>query len=517
MMRLALSQLSFFAWITLNFLFFASSAVADAPAVSAIAGLYTKGDVDSQSQLFILEDKTFCLTVMAGSLDLAKAGHWQIDSDGLVHLEEKRVEDVAFPVFATTIGRKGPIRVGINFDGSLSEADSPVFAMSGTDALPAKFHPIFPSNNDHAWSYNYALPLLPPDKVAYFFIGAMDADKFGPQRRKLRVAQYRLESFDAVRIGFNRLQTIPPLNTKLKLDGDILFTSLGPSGSPSSVGKRQALSPEIAAEVRERCITPVLTDRAPGQDDVTNLFRHKLIPIKTYELDVKLLASEPIFADLQKASTEPTDDISSFFQKEEGEKLAAAFKLAEQDKQKIETYLQLSKTLAEDDRFRQYVPFLLDTQFGSLMVTLLNRGDTDLARSVFNFFVEAIYPAVTDLRSHYPKITMSYVASSGLRLYGSQRDPQLPSIIFGKLLEKDFDIKTCRNCTLKQELASYYALTNDKQNMLVALRQALRDHCGYPEVYSEDPNFRAFLKDVDFRAVITKDPNFRASLSESIK
>jgi hypothetical protein len=53
-------------------------------AESAIVGTYTQRDVDSQAQLFILDDKTFCFTFTGGALDLVKAGRWEVGADGII-------------------------------------------------------------------------------------------------------------------------------------------------------------------------------------------------------------------------------------------------------------------------------------------------------------------------------------------------------------------------------------------------------------------------------------------------
>ena len=43
----------------------------------AYVGGYRQGSVDSLTRLVLLDDNTFCFSVMAGSLDLLAAGHWK--------------------------------------------------------------------------------------------------------------------------------------------------------------------------------------------------------------------------------------------------------------------------------------------------------------------------------------------------------------------------------------------------------------------------------------------------------
>lgn len=47
---------------------------AESLTTSPYVGVYTQRDVDSQSQLFLMDDHSFCFTFTSGSLDLIKAG-----------------------------------------------------------------------------------------------------------------------------------------------------------------------------------------------------------------------------------------------------------------------------------------------------------------------------------------------------------------------------------------------------------------------------------------------------------
>ena len=123
-----------------NFFLLANPVFAEVSTESAFVGMYTQRDVDSQAQLYILDDKTFCFTFTGGSLDLVKAGRWEEDAaGGIIRLNETRLEQPLYPVIVTNVDRLGPKMVGFNFDGySLSNAYSPVFAVSNSAALPTK-------------------------------------------------------------------------------------------------------------------------------------------------------------------------------------------------------------------------------------------------------------------------------------------------------------------------------------------------------------------------------------------
>jgi hypothetical protein len=185
----------------------------------------------------------------------------------------------------------------------------------------------------------------------------------------------------------------------------------------------------------------------------------------------------------------------------ERESLKSAFELASRDSKKVDETLQLIKSLSEKkNRFKIYMP-LLGAEYSKLLVKANGDGDYELARRLFNFFVENIYPAAAGMRNKNLAYNLSVVASQGLILYGVQKDPELPKIVFGKLLGKDFDIKTHENRALTYNLACYYSLTNNKKDMLEAVAQARVR--GTPTAqFMKDKDFSNYVQDADFlRAV----------------
>jgi hypothetical protein len=484
--------------LALYFILLANPVAAEAPAESAIVGMYTQRDVDSQAQLFILDDRTFCFTFTGGALDLVKAGRWEVGADGVIQLDETRVEQALYPVVVRNLDRLGPKRVGINFDGySLSHAVSPVFALSKSPDLPASFRPIFPRAVD-SWAHTYALPLLPPDQAVYLFIGDVEADAMGRPGKKLRIVQYKLEGDDAVRIGFNKLQAEPPYKFRGRLEGGVLYLDR------DKFGTRRPMPPEMVAEVRAQCIAPILQGQTPGaagqgEESLPKGVR-ELTPVRTFELDTGRIAGEPLFTDKTQSGTTATDDLEQMIDAERAS-LQSAHALAIKDADKVEAYLQLSQALAEKKgRIKIYLP-LIGEQYAELLVATNVRGDFKLARRIFDVFVETMLPATAGLRNAKLDYNISVVASQGLILYGVQKDPDLPNVIFGKLLGKDFDIKTHKNRTLIYNLACYYALTSDKKNMLAAVAE-VRSRGTPTEQFMKDKDFSQYWQDADFLRVV---------------
>jgi hypothetical protein len=317
--------------------------------------------------------------------------------------------------------------------------------------------------------------------------------------KKLRIAQYKLEGFDAVRIGFDKLQSEPPYKFKAQLAGNVLYLDR------DKFGVKKPMPPELVSEVRAQCIAPILQPESgakvadrPEERLPKNV--RQLTPIKTYELDAGLIAGEPLFNDKDEAVKTATDDRELLIETERAA-LQSAFKAAMKDSGKVNAYLQLTKDLSEKkSRIKIYMP-LIGQQYAELLVKINVDGNVNLARQIFNTFVESLHPAATGMRDKDLAYNISVMASQGFILYGDQRDPELPKIIFGKLLEKDYDIKTHKNRTLIYNLACYYALTQDKQNMLAAAQEARKR--GTPtEQFMKDADFIHYLRDADFLRVV---------------
>jgi hypothetical protein len=189
---------------------------------SDFVGMYTQRGMESQAQLFLLDDNTFCYTLIAGSLDLIKAGRWKkITGEATIKLEEVRPNDQIYPAYGKNLDRLGAPMVSINIDGyTLSNAHSPVFALTSTDTQPSTFRPLFPSERS-TWSGTYSLPLMAPDKAKYFFIGDVEVNKFG-KPLQLRMTQYKIENFDTIRIGYNEMQANPAMKATASLNNSVL-------------------------------------------------------------------------------------------------------------------------------------------------------------------------------------------------------------------------------------------------------------------------------------------------------
>lgn len=470
---------------------------ADSSSAANIVGMYTNNDVDSQTQIVLLEDNTFCFTFVGGALDMIKAGHWKFIDTDTVQLQETKKSQPIHPAIAKNIDRLGPVLVGINFDGyTLSEAYSAVFATSSTDETPATFRPLFPAHTD-SWAMTYALPLMPADKVRYFYIGDVEMGPRGPTR-KLRVTQYRLEGYDTVRIGFNQQQDEKPLDMKAHVTGQTVMIG------GTEFGHKTVLTPELVSQVREVCINPALQqnnhhhpdkDSRPQQNKAT-----ELVPVKTLYLDAGVITGEPFFSAEDTSNTTPTDAIGSLVESERT-RMQALFDAASSDPKIINDFLLLvDDIVGKKNRINMHMPLLMDL-LTKLLVKTNSSGDFKTSEKIFFNFMGHIYPVAIKIKESTVIENISNIASQGIVLSIVTKNAKISKIVFDQLLGSDFDITKHKNRLLIYNLACYYAINTNKKEKLVAITQA-RINKIPKQQFIDDADFKNYLNDPDFLQAI---------------
>lgn len=478
-----------------------SDADVRAPVDSDFVGIYNQGRMESLAQVVLLDDHTFCYALMAGNLDLIKAGRWKAgNAQGTIDLEEIRPDSPVHPAVGRVLDRLGEPKVGINFDGhSLSGARSPVFAVTRAETPPATFRPLFGKENSRwSWARTYALPLMDPGEARYFFIGDIEVD-FYERPKRLRVTQYAIGRYDTIRIGFDRIRSEPPLRMTMRLAQDALWMG------DENFGTRKPLTPEIVVEVREHCINPALrpdqTFSAQAEEQQHLPENEELLtPIRTIYLDVAAIAGRPFFT-ANQTDTPATDSLKSLVESERNE-LEAAFKRAAGDIRTSDEFLDLAKAVAEKrNRINMHAPLLVKL-FSELLVATNVKGDFGSSERIILHFKKNIYPATLGVESDSMSYGLSVIASQGLINVTKVKNNAISDFVFEKLLGEHFDIATHKNITLIYNLACYHALNNNKTGMLEAIKQSRRR--GVPsKQFMDDPDFKNYWNDAEYLSAIT--------------
>jgi hypothetical protein len=255
------------------------------PQEAVYVGDYRGGSADTSAQLALLDDSTFCYTFKAGGMNMLMAGRWNAENQG-IRLRQVRREQTLFPAFSRKVGGQGDV-VEFDFHGpSMSNANGPVFAVAADDTPPATFRPLF-SEGNRGWSENFKLPPMPTDAARYFYVGT-PVEAMPGKPAVVAVVQYRLEGANSVRVAFDQLQAMPPMDQRGEIKDDILYLA------GSRFGKRGPLAPGVLSAVRAGCIQPALDTQA--EPALVEQGVHKpLVPGKTFTVSPSAIEGKPFF------------------------------------------------------------------------------------------------------------------------------------------------------------------------------------------------------------------------------
>lgn len=130
-----------------------------------------------------------------------------------------------------------------------------------------------------------------------------------------------------------------------------------------------------------------------------------------------------------------------------------------------------------------------------LLINSLQHGDFISAKNVFIHFTEKLLSVVGSSNKQ------DDVASNAIVLALMSKDKEVASLVFEKLMAKNFKVTDINNEVLAFNLCCYYAFSNDKESMLAMIKQSL--NLGKePKQFKEDTDFSVFWEDQDFIDVL---------------
>lgn len=478
---------------------------------STFVGSYRQGSVDVMSELALFKDNTFCYSVTAGALDQMITGRWaalraakeSADLRGIYLAEIRPTNAPTYPVVGSHLKRASN-KIEIVFDGrSLSEAYSPVFAISNSEVLPETFKPLF-SDNMGSWAESYFYPQIQPDQAKYLYIGDMPVDANG-RPQKLQVVQYKLDSkFDTYRIYFDMTTARPALNLTAKFIDGVLVAD------GQRWGVKRVQSQKWMDDAKATCqaaqyntTNPVAESQGAQQTTLLNVVK----PLKTYLVERKAVLGQPIFNESYKSAAHGYDSAEEII-KHETAALSEAYAAAKSSSAKIDAYLQLSKQIVDANvRLKEHSAPLADQYAQLINATNTKRDFQSTTKVLFHFvnhILTGIDPFIASLdkgEKRQSQYRLSVIASQSLAASVETKNEAMSQLVFDKILTPKFDIKTHENATLIYNLACFYALKGNKPQMLEAVVQArLR---GKPaKQFMDDSDFKNFLSDADFLAAL---------------
>lgn len=459
---------------------------AQAAEQSAFVGKYKKSDHESLSELYILNDKTYCYVFMGGSLDLIRSGSWEVSNKhkNAIVLSDKNIDSSSHLARGQKFNRLDN-KISISINGySLHDVNTPVFAFSKSNTPPSKFRTLLPKNNNVGRA-SYSFPLISPDDAKYIYLGSIvDSDKNSTQQ--LQITQYKIGSNDVLQLGFDNQQNMLPqtmyaqlIDGKLNLNGE-------------SIGTKSKLKQRMIDEVKEHCIK--------ANDQEENSEWTILKPSDTFYEEQSVIIDKPYFNENDSEEAKRENDISALI-KDEKQLLEIHYQNAQQDLKSFNEFLSISKNLLLRKKRKNIYIEDINMKLSQLLVNTNQFGKVDSAIEQFNAYALDIYPLIKDSTNKQVQYSILVMASQGAVIYGITRDETILTTIFNTLLSENFDIKTTNNPTLAYNLACIYALTKNKPEMIKAITAA-RKMKKPTEQFMKDGDFAFYLTDNDFLAAI---------------
>lgn len=454
------------------------------------AGLYKKKDRESLSELYILEDNTFCYAFMGGSLDLMVAGTWQKNKqqkDSIVLKETKIDKDIHLAQGQQLNRLDNKISITIN-GYTLRDIDSPVFAVSQDDTLPTKFKPLLPKHN-RTGRATYAFSLFSPAEAKYFYLGNIDTSGSN-NMSQLQVTQYEIANNDTFQIAYDtRKSRLPQTFNAQFVLGKLLI-----NGEPTD--SKTELFPAMVKAVKKQCINPA-TQQQENEEQIGWV---TLKPSNHFYLDTNMISNDPYFSKDDGDQARRLNGINELIE-DEKKILALNYEKAKKDLSAYNELLVVSKELLQRENRKDIHIVDINLKLSQLLVDTLRVGEIKSAKEQFNAYATQIHPFIKDSTNRQAQYSILVMASQGAIIYGATRDKTVFTTIFDTLLGGEFDIETTTNSTLAYNLACIYSLTKNKAEMLKAITAA-RKMNKKPEQFLKDGDFAFYLNDSDFLATI---------------
>ncbi len=450
------------------------------------AGLNKTNDIETLSELYILEDNTFCYVFIGGALDLKIAGTWQENKQqkDSILLKETKTDKNIHLALGQQLNRLDN-KVSITVNGyTLKGINSPVFAVSQDDTPPTKFTPLLPEHNNRGRA-TYAFPLFSPAEIKYFYLGSIESSATNNESQ-LQVTQYKIASNDTFQIAYGTHKSHLPK----ALNAQFILGKLFINGEATD--SKTKLFPAMVKAVQEQCIQP-----ATQQEESSEAIGWTtLTPSKHFNLDKNMITNKPYFSKNDGEKARRPNGFNELI--EEEKKLLALYN--EKATKDLSTYNELlfvSKELLQRKDRKDIHIADINLKLSQLLVNTIRDGDIEAAKSQFNAFATQIHPLIKDSANRQAQHSILMAASHGAVIYGATRDESVFTTIHNTLLGTEFDIETTTNSSLVYNLACIYSLTKNKAEMLKAIRAA-RKMNKKSEQFLKDGDFSFYLNDSDF-------------------
>lgn len=178
-------------------------------------------------------------------------------------------------------------------------------------------------------------------------------------------------------------------------------------------------------------------------------------------------------------------------QRQELQRLESLYQAVDGNTLKLDSYHARVDRLIKRSKYANNYSKAMAFFTSKLMVKGLDSDDRQFALSVFNHYIDKIFPYTGSCDYETNIIGNSLVLAIKYNM------DDVAKKVFAVLLGQDFDIQQIKNNLVLYNLACYYALNGEKQKMLEAVQQGIL-HGKDPEQYRQDQDFSDYWQDDDF-------------------
>jgi len=211
------------------------------------------------------------------------------------------------------------------------------------------------------------------------------------------------------------------------------------------------------------------------------------------------LASKSQFIELNDYSVHPIGNLKL------AKNLKKGYEQALEDSAKLQQFFLQVKTLSNEPNYVDKHLAKVTYYFTKLILRYNTVSNYSASQKLTDFYAEFVFASLHLLENSKSTTTNhSIIISQAIAASIFLNDADMQGLIFDTLLGKSFDVSQSTSDILAFNLACFYALKNDKENMLIAVRRARQ--LGKPKSqFMRDNDFKAHRLDDDFLAVINRD------------
>ncbi|MEE9361114.1 MAG: ankyrin repeat domain-containing protein [Cellulophaga sp.] len=177
--------------------------------------------------------------------------------------------------------------------------------------------------------------------------------------------------------------------------------------------------------------------------------------------------------------------------------LETDFDNARKDVAFVANYIHNSEELVRGSKNPDSLSFTLANYTTKLLIKTIQQSFFEASKQLFFSYVKNIY-VYTGFHEKSED-----VASNALVLSLLIKDDTISKLVFEVILNEKFNIQTTNNAVLLFNLACYYAVKGDKENLIIATKFAIKNGKEASQ-FLADTDFKSFLKDDGFRAVLSQ-------------